>query len=254
MAGLPVIFQSTLHLDEVASHAMLYWLGAAISVTSLVLILPIREVDRQEKTRQEASVEDSPRDWGVIAKFSAVRGTSGVGWGFIQSLMSLYFYTQFGVGGEVLGPIASLSRLISVYIYSRAPAIVARWGEVRPLIFSRVLSAVLAIILSVTPWYPGALAVLVVLRVVTMSTMPIRQTFAAGIVGSGEVATAIGISNFARMGLRTIAPTVAGYMFEAISPAMPFATGAIFMMGNALLYRIWFQPKKEGRAPIVPIG
>jgi MFS family permease len=125
---------------------------------------------------------------------------------------------------------------------------VRRWGEVRPLIASRALSALLAIALSLTPSYYPAIFLLIVLRVVMMSTMPIRQTFAAGMVDPRDTATAIGVSNFARMGLRTIAPTVAGYMFEAISPALPFASGAVFMLGNAYLYRVWFQPSKDAQA------
>jgi MFS family permease len=249
MAGLPLIFQNTLHLNEVVSHSMLFWLGAIISLPSMLLLLPLSETPRQTepgaRERTRTNDPDRDRNWGVIAKFSLVRSTSGVGWGFIQSLMSLYFFTQFGVGGEVLGPVTSLARLLSVFTYTLAPAMVRRWGEVRPLIASRVLSAVLAIALSVTASYLPAIFLFVALRVVIMSTMPIRQTFAAGMVDPQDTATAIGISNFARMGLRTIAPTVAGFMFETISPALPFASGAIFLLGNAYLYRVWFQPGEE---------
>jgi DHA1 family multidrug resistance protein-like MFS transporter len=251
MAGLPLIFQNTMHMDEVTAHGMLFWLGAIISIPSLLLLLPLRDVQRQTGAGLEESADatsgDRDRNWGVIAKFSLVRSTSGVGWGFIQSLMSLYFFTQFGAGGEVLGPITSLARLLSVFTYTLAPAMVRRWGEVRPLIVTRVISAALAIALSLTPWYFPAILLLIALRVVIMSTMPIRQTLAAGIVDQRDTATAIGISNFARMGLRTVAPTVAGYMFEVISPSMPFASGAIFLVVNAFLYRAWFRPKKEER-------
>lgn len=244
-AGLPAIFQSTLYLDGVSAHAMLFWLGAIVSSVSVVLLLPIRDVERQVEVRSEESVDASPRNWGVIAKFSLVRGTSGVGWGFMQSLMSLYFFTRFGVGGEVLGPISSLTRFLSVLSYTRAPAIVKRWGQVRPLIATRAISAALAIALALTPWFYPAIVLLVALRVAIMCTAPIRQTFTAGIFGSRDVATGVGISSFARMGLRTVAPTVAGFMFEAISPTMPFVSGAIFLVGNAFLYKTWFQPKGE---------
>jgi MFS family permease len=245
MAGLPALFQNTLHLDIVPAHALLFWLGAIASLPSVLLLLLIHDVERPQDERSDVAAEAGPKNWPVIARFSVVRSTSGVGWGFIDSLMSLYFFTQFGVGGEVLGPISSVSRLLTVFTYTRAPAIVKRWGEVRPLVASRLATAVLAIVLSLTPWYAPAIVILIALRVVIMSTMPIRQTFATGIVNPRDTATAIGISNFARMGLRTVAPTVAGYMFEAFSPAMPFASGAIFLAANAFLYRAWFQGKTE---------
>jgi len=246
MAGLPATFQATLHLEVVPAHALLFWLGTAISLCSILLLLPLGESTPQAKKEvARVSADARRRDWGTIARFSVVRSTSGIGWGFIQSLMSLYFFTQFGTGGEVLGPIYALSRLLSVFSYSFIPAVVHRWGEVRPLVASRLITAALTVGLSLTPWYPLAVGLLVALRVAIMFTMPIRQTFATGIVHPRNTATAIGISNFARMTLRTVAPTVAGYMFEAISPTMPFLCGAVFLVSNGLLYRTWFQPRRE---------
>jgi hypothetical protein len=74
--------------------------------------------------------------------------------------------------------------------------------------------------------------------------MPIRQTFASGIVSPEETATAIGISNSARMGVRTIAPTLAGYMFEAINLTIPFYTGALLMAFNGWFFWVFFRPSK----------
>jgi len=47
------------------------------------------------------------------------------------------------------------------------------------------------------------------------------------------------------MSLRTVAPTVAGYMFETMSLSMPFITGATLLIANGLLFRAFFQPKKS---------
>ena len=134
-----------------------------------------------------------------------------------------------------------------VFSYLLIPAVVKRWGEIPPLVASRFITAGLAVALSMVTSFPVAAVLLVVLRVAMMFTMPIRQSFATGIVASRDVAKVIGISNFARMGLRTVAPTVAGYMFEAISPAMPFLSSALFVVANGLLYRTWFRPEREPR-------
>jgi hypothetical protein len=47
------------------------------------------------------------------------------------------------------------------------------------------------------------------------------------------------------MTIRSIAPTVAGYMFEALSLSLPFLSGAGLLAANAMLYRIFFQPKNK---------
>jgi MFS family permease len=247
MAGLPAVFKNIFQVDIITAHTYLFWIGAVICSLSFITLLPIKDIKPVYPQTEEQVDEKIDKNWGIVAKFSIVRSTSGVGWGFIQSLMSLYFFIKFNIGGEVLGPIYSLARFLSIFSYALIPRVVERWGEIPPLVASRIITAGLAIIFSFTNMFPLAVIVLVALRVMIMFTMPIRQTFATGIVDPRDTATAIGISNFARMSLRTVAPTIAGYMFEAISLTTPFLIGAVFLVTNGLLYRQWFQPKKESR-------
>jgi MFS family permease len=243
MAGLPTYFQTALVLDVIAAHSLLFWIGAAGGGLSILLILPLQDV---QSTRIEEGVQRTSltaHSWGVIARFSLVRSTSGVGWSFIDSLMSLYFFLQFSLGSEVLGPIYAGARLLSVFSYVFVPPVVNRFGEVPALVVSRFVTASLAVAFALTTSPLVAIILLIAFRIVMMFTMPIRQTFAAAIVDPRETATAIGVSNFARMSFRTIAPTMAGYMFETISLTMPFLTGAALLALNGLLFRAFFQPK-----------
>jgi MFS family permease len=245
MAGLPTWFQQGLGLDMVNAHSLLFWIGALSSASSLLFILPLKDVE-PVKVEEELEERRAPkaRSWGVIAQFSLVRSTSGLGWGFIESLLPLYFFIRFGVGGELLGPIYAGARLLSVFSYMLIPRFVDRFGEIPSIVASRLITAGLTVAFSLTTWFPLAVILMIALRIVIMFAMPIRQSFATGIVNPEETATAIGVSNFARMSLRTIAPTVAGYMFEAISLSLPFLTGATLLTANGLLYWTFFQPKK----------
>jgi MFS family permease len=104
MAGLPTYFQNAFALDIIDAHSLLFWIGAIVSAASLLCVLPLKDVNPMRVVEDvERRKPLSGHSWGVIARFSLVRATSGVGWSFIQSLLSLYFYIQFGVGGEVLG-------------------------------------------------------------------------------------------------------------------------------------------------------
>jgi MFS family permease len=241
MAGLPTYFQSTLALDVIEAHSLLFWIGAAGSVASALFLLPLKEVTATRTTEVgEPQRPAKAHSWGVIARFSLIRATSGVGWGFIESLLSLYLYIQFSVGGEVLGPVFAGARFLSVFSYLLVPPLMNRFGAVSTITASRILAAGLTVVFALTTWLPLAIALTVAMRVALMFTMPIRQSFATGIVDPHETATAIGISNFARMSVRTVAPTVAGYMFEAISLTLPFFTGASFLVANGMLFRIFF--------------
>ena len=248
MAGLPTWFQHSIGADIITSHALLFWIGAVGCIGSLLFILPMRDVksvalkDVVDKDVKKMSRKSS---WGVIARFSLVRSTSGLGWGFIESLMPLYFFMRFGLGGEFLGPIYAAARLLSVFSYMLIPRFVDHFGEIQTIVLSRFLTALLTYAFSITPWMPLAVIIMIALRIAIMFTMPIRQSFATGIVNPEETATAIGVSNFARMSLRTVAPTAAGYMFETISLSMPFITGATLLVANGLLFRAFFQPQNE---------
>ncbi len=246
LAGLPAIFQKSWGYDVVGAHALLFWIGAVGSLMSILFVLPMKDVKAEKKEAVEGGGKFlNVKDWGVIARFSLVRSTSGLGWGFIQSLLPLYFFIKFGVAGEVLGPIYAVTRFLSVFSYRFIPVVVEKYGEIQALVGSRIITGILTIAFSMTPWYPVAVVLMISLRIAIMFTMPIRQTFATTIVDPDETATAIGISSFARMSLRSVAPTIAGYMFEAISLSLPFMIGAGFLVANGILYKIFFQQSDE---------
>lgn len=244
MAVLPASFQSALALDVITAHSLLFWIGAAGGAASILLIISLQDVKSTRIDEEVTRTTLKAHSWGVIARFSLVRSTSGVGWSFIDSLMSLYFYLQFSLGSEVLGPIYAVARLLSVFSYVFVPPVVNRFGEVHALVVSRLVTASLAVLFSLATSPLVAIVILISFRIVMMFTMPIRQTFAVALVDPRETATAIGVSNFVRMSFRTIAPTLAGYMFETISFTMPFLTGASLLAVNGLLFRAFFKPKE----------
>ena len=243
MAGLPAVFQSRYGIDVIGAHSLLFWIGTVGNVVSFATLLLIQDVKPVKgKVKLEA---ERKRSWGVIMKFSLVRSTSGLGQGLIDSLMPLYFFINFGLGGEFLGPIYAGARFLSVFSYLLVPRVVDRLGDVQTLVASRLVTAALTVAFALSTWLPASVVLLIAIRVVMLFSMPIRQVFATGIVRPEETATAIGVSNFARMGLRTVAPTAAGYMFEAVSLSSPFISGAAFLVANALLYRSFFGVKPE---------
>ena len=245
IAGLPQMFQNLLGLDLLTAHIPLFWIGASFSALSFILLLPIHDEAAEETKPKEDGRMFKVSSWSVIAKFSLVRSTSGLGWGLVESLLTLYFFMRFAVGSDVLGPLYAATRLASIFTYLLIPAVVSRVGEIGTLTLSRLLSATAIAALAFTNWYPLAAVLLIAFRILIMFPMPIRQSFATSIVDPDETATAIGIGNFARMGVRSIAPAFAGYMFEAASLSMPFLIGAVFMALNGLLYHAYFRPEKK---------
>jgi predicted MFS family arabinose efflux permease len=239
---LPQFIVSKFSLDIIQAHQVIWGVSAVISGLSVILLFPIKEA--APKSEEDSSKpRKGIRNWGVIAKFSLVRSSSGLGLGMIGSLMTLYFYQRFGVGSEVLGPIYAFSRFLSIFSYMLVPRLVKAFGDINTLIASRILSGIVTVAFAAAHSYPMAVALLILNRIVLMFSMPIRQNFASGMVDPDETATAIGISNSARMGVRSVAPTLAGYMFEAVSLSMPFHIGAALLVLNGGLFWIFFREK-----------
>jgi MFS family permease len=241
--GLPVYLQNLYGFNVVEAHRLLWWACALLTALSIVFLFPLREPRRRTIHDGVARKGGKVRNWGVILRFSLVRSTSGLGWGMTESLMTLYIFYKFGVGSDALGPIYSLSRFISIFSYMLLPRLVGRFGGINTIIGSRFAAAGITTAFALSNVYPVAITLFVVNRIVVMFSMPIRQTFASGMVDPDETATAIGVSNSARMGVRSVAPTLAGYMFETISLSMPFFAGAALMAANGVLYWMFFREK-----------
>ncbi len=238
--GLPQYIESSMGFDVVGAHQLLWAACTVVNLVSLVFLFPLRESHTrmvEGKPRKSMKI----RNWGTILKFSLVRSTSGFGWSMIDSMMTLYFFYRFSVGSDVLGPVLALARFISMFTYLLVPRIVDWLGAINTLIVSRGISSVLTVGFALAGWYPLALVLMVLTRLAVLFSMPIRQTFASGMVDPDETATAIGISNSARMGAQTIAPSLAGYMFEAVSLTLPFFTGAVLMALNGVALLALFQ-------------
>lgn len=245
IAGLPQLFQSISSLDLVGAHMPLFYIGAIFSTLSSLLLLPIGDEKHEERKTETGKKTPNTKSWSLIAKYSLVRAAGGLSWGLIDSLVTLYFFFRFAVGSNVLGPIFAAPRIISILTYLFIPIAVEKLGEVGTLTWSRILSAVTTVVFIFTGWYPLAAFLFIVVRLALMFSMPVRQSFVTGIVNPSETGTVIGISNFARMGIRSVAPTVTGYMFESVSLSAPFLIGASLMAVNGILYHIFFRSHQQ---------
>ena len=247
--GLPILLENRFAYDVVSAHQLLWWACTAVTLISLVFLFPLKEGRRVMRSDGKQGKGPGIKNWGVITKFSLTRSTSGLGWGMIDSLMTLYFFQRFMVGTDILGPIYAFARFLSIFTYLVTPRVVERYGAIPTIVATRMISAGVTVLFALSSWYPMAVLFMVVNRIIVLFTMPIRQTFASGMVSPEETATAIGISNSARMGVRTLAPTLAGYMFESISMTLPFFTGAILMAVNGGLFWTFFRPRAPKNPP-----
>ncbi len=255
MAVLPAYYQTSMGLNDADAHALLFWIGAAINAAAIVFVLPIREPKRQRMTAEDRT---SPRSlsWREIGKFSLLRSTDGVGMSLVSSLLPLYFYLRFGIGSEDLAPIYALARFLAIPTYIFVPAFSRKVGNVTGLVISRIVTGAVIAVFAIAPSFQTAGALFITYRLLFEFAMPMRQAFSTEIVKAHQTGTMLGIGNSARAFTQSLAPTIAGYLFEFASLSIPFFSGAAILAFNGVQYHLFYggtdrkptsEAQKEGK-------
>jgi len=241
MAGLLPYFRLAFDLNRADAHVPLFWLGVGMNIAGMFFVLPIKETRRSEKKNDDARLFKV--SWKEIGRYCIIRSTDGLGMSFVSSLLSLYFYLCFGASSETLAPIYALARFLPVFTYPFVPIFVSKFGDVLCLIVIRIVSGAVVAVFAIVPIFEVAAMLFVAYRFLFEFAMPMRQAFATEIVGPAQTGTILGISNFSRSLVQSVAPTIAGYLFEFVSYPFPFFSGAALLAVNGIQYHIFYNKK-----------
>jgi MFS family permease len=154
------------------------------------------------------------------------------------------------VDEEVISLVYAASRFLSMFSYFVVIRFADLVGAIGSLAITRGFSAAIMVAMAVSPNYLIAAVLLTAYRVSLMFTMPVRQSFITSIVDPTERSSAVGISNFSRMAVRSFAPATGGYVMQTLSTVLPFYIGAVIVALNwALYYLLFRKPSPDaGRA------
>lgn len=246
MAALPAYFQISLNLDEVSSHTLLFWLGALINALAIFFMLPIKETRKKRENAED--IPPSNLSWGEIGKFCLIRSTDGLGMGLVTSLVPLYFHLRFDAGSEDLALIYALARFLAIPTYLFVPLLVSRLGNVKGLIISRIVTGATIAIFATAYSFQMAAALFATYRLLFEFAMPMRQAFSTELVESHQTGRMIGTSNSARQLAHSLAPTIAGYLFEIGSFSIPFFSGAALLAINGIQYHVFYRRRQTSFA------
>ena len=239
MAFLPAYFQDSLRVDEVSANVLLFWIGVVLNGLAIAFALPIRKARRPIEDRRDRPVTNLP--WGKVRKFCVVRATDGLGMGLVSQLLPLYFHLRFGVGSEDLALYYAVARLLTIPTYLFAPLLAVKLGNIKCLIISRLITGAVIMVFAMAPTFPTSITFFMAYRLLFEFAMPMRQAFSVGIVEPHQTGTLLGISNAARSFVQSLAPTIAGYLFEAASLSLPLFSGAILLALNGVQYHLFYR-------------
>lgn len=229
-------------------YEALFALTAAGGVAMVLVLLPLTE-------RPVAAVADHQRrilgihSWKPIFQLSAAGAVNGLGWGFIAGFYPVWFHLRYGAGVGLIGVLTAVSGLIMGPGFAFAARLARRWGEIRAITASRGAAVVVMALLPMMPDFAAAATAYLVWILLARMVMPLRQSFAMGIVDEGDRAASVGIRGTATRLPSAVGPVVTGYLLSLDEFALPFWLAAACQAINVALYYKFFHDDGDRHRP-----
>lgn len=248
-AGLPELLRDSGTLA--ATPALRWSLGAYAAVSLVPALAYLRLSPAVETPHLGRLARLSPASRRVLRKLSALFAVDSLAGGFLATaLLSLFFHERFGVGLDTIGPLFFGARLANAVSHLAAARLARRFGLVRTMVFTHLLSSLLLLSVAYAPSFAVAALLFLLREGLVEMDVPTRQSYVMALVQPGERAVASGVTHLARMGAWAVAPAFAGWVMEDVSLVSPLVIGAAGKIGyDLLLWRAFrrVKPPEERR-------
>jgi MFS family permease len=235
LSGLPQILAQQYGLNQIESIRPLFLLYSIIGLAVLGIYYLISnkvEVQQTNNSMRHKSLREtlSPQSKQIVGKLSSLFALDSFAGGFvIQSIVSLWFFTKFGVDLTTLSYIFSIAGVLTAFSYLAAAKIADRIGLINTMVFTHITSNVLIILVAFAPTFPLAVALYLARMALSQMDVPTRQSYLVAVVKENERTAAAGITNISRNITQSISPSIAGYILQSLS-----ILSAPFVLGGAL--------------------
>jgi len=233
LSGLPQILAQQYGLNQIQSIRPLFLLYSIIGLAVLgIYYLISNKVEVQTNSMRHKPLRKtlSPQSKQIVGKLSSLFALDSFAGGFvIQSIVSLWFFTKFGVDLTTLSYIFSVAGVLTAFSYLAAAKIADRIGLINTMVFTHIPSNILIILVAFAPTFPLAVALYLTRMALSQMDVPTRQSYLVAVVKENERTAAAGITNISRNITQSISPSIAGYILQSLS-----ILSAPFVLGGAL--------------------
>lgn len=233
LSGLPQILAQEYGLNQIESIRPLFLLYSIIGLAVLCIYYLIsNKVEVLTNSMRHKPLREtlSPKSKQIVGKLSSLFALDSFAGGFvIQSIVSLWFFTKFGVDLTTLSYIFSIAGVLTAFSYLAAVKIADRIGLINTMVFTHIPSNILIILVAFAPTFPLAVALYLARMALSQMDVPTRQSYLVSVVKENERTAAAGITNISRNITQSISPSIAGYILQSLS-----ILSAPFVLGGAL--------------------
>jgi MFS family permease len=236
LSGLPQIIAQQYGLNQIESIKPLFLLYSIIGLAVLgIYYLISNEVEvtvnnnNNNKLSKPLKQTLSPKSKQIVGKLSCLFAVDSFAGGFvIQSIVSLWFFTKFGVELTTLSYIFSIAGVLTAFSFLVSAKIADRIGLINTMVFTHIPSNILLILVAFAPTLPLAVAFYLARMTLSQMDVPTRQSYLVAVVREDERTAAAGITNISRNIAQAVSPSLAGYILQSLSfLSAPFVIGGV---------------------------
>ncbi len=222
-----------------------FLVAALLALLTALLAMPVREgrrparQQRGEDARSRAPRRLSAPARSLVLRLAATNTVNGLAVGLFGPFVSYWLYRRFGAGPSTIGLLYIAANVVTIMTNQLATPLARRHGMVRTVVIARMLQALLLIPLALSPSLYVAGALYSLRLVAQRIGLALRQTFVMSAAPESERAKVAALSQLPMQGASATAPTLAGYLFDAVGLAVPFEIAGVLQLINAGLFQ-WF--------------
>lgn len=231
VSGIPEILQQQYGLIGADSIKPLFVAYSAIGIAVIGIYLALSsKIELQGKITKPVANTLSPQSRKIVGKLSGLFAVDSFAGGFvIQSIVSFWFFTKFGVELTTLSYIFSVAGVLTAFSFLAASKIADRIGLINTMVFTHIPSNILLILVGFAPTLPLAVAFYLGRMALSQMDVPTRQSYIVAVVNEEERTAAAAFTNISRNVSQAVSPSLTGYILQAL-PVL----SAPFVIGGAL--------------------
>ncbi|MCL4400991.1 MFS transporter [Candidatus Parvarchaeota archaeon] len=230
-SGVPSLFNNSLSWYQILLYVYL-----AIAIALIFIYVSLGE--SIELPQKESRLKITKRTKKIIIKLSVLFSIDAFGGGFIlQSLLTLWFNSRYGVGVGDLSILFLITNIITAMSILAAPFVAKKIGLLNTMVIPHILSNISLIAIPFASSLFYAVTLLFVRQSLSQMDVPSRQSYLMAIVKPNERTAAAGITNIPRSIAQGVSPTISSYLIGTFQYSLPFIlSGSLKILYDILLF------------------
>ena len=232
LSGVPQLLQE-IGWSQIESFKPLFaaYVIAGLLVAILYVLLS-KDVEVKNKNKLPAKGSPlkqlSPKSRSIVGKLSLLFSLDSFAGGFvIQSIISFWFFTRFGIDLTTLSIVFAVAGVLTAFSYIIATKIADKIGLINTMVFTHIPANVLLVLLAFAPTFPIALGLHLARMTLSQMDVPTRQSYIVAVVDEDERTVAAGITNTSRNIAQAISPSITGVIIQSLWLSAPFVIGGM---------------------------